>query len=270
MRLPWAARAPARHLLLTLCLGIWFVAPGCMPATLPDGAVPGAAPGPAGPGADSASLIPGGYGSLRQEAITLSVEVDEMQVKVTPLAPEIVRLTAPDTWRRLAGIRDRLAPRLPEAHELVLVSFFTDGAGGAEIDPRDVILVNRSRRFRPVEIAPLTPGWGAGRVQPRRTEQAVYAFSPELDLEMEMGVEVAGRVNRGWATMLPRFEAERSRIRSRAGGTGGGGPHPGAARRPRRQDRPEAASRSARGPTEVSRRTASPAGLRRRSVCHRR
>lgn len=191
---------------------------GCMPAAAPGSGASAPAPMAAEGGADSSALLPGGFGSLRQEEITLSVRVDDMQVKLTPLSPAVVRLAAPDTWRRLAGIRDRLAPRLPAGHQLVLVSFFTEAAGGAEMDPRDVILVNRSRRFRPVEIAPLTPGWGAGRVRPLRTEQAVYAFDPDLDLEMEMAVEVGGRVNRGWAALLPRLEAERARVRSRASG----------------------------------------------------
>lgn len=207
---------PARGVRRTAWLAAALVVTGCMPAALPDGT--GVAPGAGVPASET--RVPGGYGTLRQEDITLSVQAGDMQVKLTPLAAEVVRLAAPDTWRRLAGIRDRLAPRLPAGHQLVLVSFFTEAAGGAEMDPRDVILTNRSRRYRPVEIAPLTPGWGAGRVQPRRTEQAVYAFSPEIDLEMELGVEIGGRVNRGWSAVLPRLEAERARVRARAGGGG--------------------------------------------------
>jgi hypothetical protein len=221
-------------------------ATGCLPATLPESAVPGR-PSSDPAGADGAELVPGGFGTLRQEEITLSLRAEDMQIKVTPLAPEVVRLAAPDTWRRLAGVRRRLSPRLPSGHELFLVSFFTEAAGGAEMDPRDVVLVDRGRRFRPVEIAPLSEGWGAGRVQPRRPEQAVYAFAPAVDPLVEFAVEVGGRIHRGWAAVLPRLEAERARVRARAAGGGAGTAAEAASPGTRRARGPEGTAPRGRG-----------------------
>ena len=58
------------------------------------------APGPGEPGA----LPPPGFGTLRQDDVSISLSSDGLQIKVTPLAESVIRVTAPDTERRLRGL----------------------------------------------------------------------------------------------------------------------------------------------------------------------
>jgi len=147
-------------------------------------------------------------GSLRQEEITVEISLGPVLVRLTPLDPEILRLTAPDTRRRLES--------LPTGRDgtSFLLSVFTEEPGGADFEPRGLSLENRGRVYRPVNIRGLTPGWGV-RLEQRRAEQAVYTFSGELDLELPLTVEVGGVRSDAWTTILTRLDVERARMRAR-------------------------------------------------------
>lgn len=160
--------------------------------------------------------LPGGFGSLTQNDITVALQLGAVQVALTPLDPWVVRLTAPDTWRRLEGLHDQMQRTLGPGQRLMLLSFFTEAAGGAEIDPFDVSVAQRGRRLRPVDIAGLGATWGDGLLQPRETAQAVYAFDGGLDTMLPFEVIIGGRTSRQWELILPRLEAEAGRVRSRA------------------------------------------------------
>jgi hypothetical protein len=179
---------------------------------------------PATPGADARAtdelLIPAGFGSLRQDDITLTLDAGELQLKVTPLEEWVIRLTAPDTWSRLSGLavtsRPEVELRTSDPVSLFLVSFFSR-VPGTTFRPDDVELVNRGRRLRSILIRPVTSGWGAERLEPEETQLAVYAFPAELDLEQPLLVEYGLETASGWEEILRRLEAERGRARARAG-----------------------------------------------------
>lgn len=181
----------------------WSLAAGC--AAVPSEPGSGEAAG-TDPGAPSPFR-----GSLRMEEITVELRVDRLLVRLTPLAPGIVALTAPDTRRRLESLTDRQGEGVS-----FLVSVFTEEPGGADFEPRSVSIENRGRVFRPTGIRGLTPGWGR-RLDQRRAEQAVYTFPADVDLELGLVVDVAGTRSGAWASILPRIDAERARIRTRGG-----------------------------------------------------
>ena len=198
------APSPARTaaVLLGLTLGA-----GCATAS-----TPGEPSVPSG-GASGAADVPDGTpaaGSLRQDEFTVELEADGVLIRLTPLDPAILRLAAPDTRRRLEA--------LPATGNgtWFLVSVFTEVPGGADFEPRSVSLENRGRVFRATSIRALTPGWGT-RLEQRRAEQALYAFSAEVDLELAVMVEAAGARSDAWASILPRLDVERARVRSRGG-----------------------------------------------------
>ncbi len=200
----------------TLHLGaaaLLLVAAGCVPAAVPPGGLPG-----------DDTLVPAGYGTLRQDEVTLSLQVGDLQVKVTPLAEWVIRLTAPDTYHRLSALaattRAALPADAPGEATLFLVSFFSRTAGTA-FQPEDLELVNRGRRSRPVAVHPVTSGFDARRLDAESTEMAVYAFPPDVDLEQDLTVEYGTVRSTGWSSVLPRLEAERARVRARAGALGG-------------------------------------------------
>ncbi|UCC23902.1 MAG: hypothetical protein JSU98_09180 [Gemmatimonadales bacterium] len=203
---------PRRHwrLLGTLLVGgAW--AGGCA-APYPEGGGPAGAP-TAGDAGEATPAARATQGSLRQEEITIELRSGVVQVRLTPLDSGIVRLTAPDTRRRLESLTSLAAGD----GVAFLVSVFTEEPGGAPFEPGSVSLENRGRVFRPVRVRALTTGWGT-RLAQQRAEQAVYLFSPEVDLEMPLVVEVAGARSGAWSSILPRIDAERARVRARSGG----------------------------------------------------
>lgn len=187
---------------------------GCAAAPLPLGSFSGI-----GSQSGDDRLVPPGYGSLRQDDVTLTLDVDDAQLKVTPLSEWVIRLTAPDTWSRLSALanahRDRVTRRAGEPVTLFLVSFFSRIPGTA-FRPNDVELVNRGRRHRPLAISPVTPGWGSGRLEQEETQVAIYAFTGNVDLDQPVTVEYDLEASVGWDEILRRLESERARARARA------------------------------------------------------
>lgn len=200
-----AVRCPL-HLPGAALVAVLIAAAGCVTAQGP-GPAAGSSPDDAPDAAASGSPS---EGSLRQEEFTVELDAGGILVRLTPLDPEILRLAAPDTRRRLES--------LPARGDGVwfLVSVFTEQPGGVEFEPRSVSIENRGRIFRPTSIRGLTPGWGT-RLEQRRAEQALYAFPAEVDLELPVVVEAAGARSDAWASILPRLDVERARVRSRGG-----------------------------------------------------
>jgi hypothetical protein len=138
---------------------------------------------------------------------------------VTPLSESVTRTTAPDTYRRLSGLREL---HLPEAVRragtpdvtLFLVSFFSE-APETTFVPEELQLISHGLRLRPAAVLPVTPRWGQRRLAQRETEMAVYAFEGRADLESDL-IVVYGLVESGaWSAILPRVQAERARARAR-------------------------------------------------------
>ena len=196
----------------------FLLASGCVLAggSEPPGGQEGGSPSPEG----TPAPVPAGFGTLRQEQITLSLESGELLVKVTPLEEDIIRLTAPDTYGRLAGLAQAhrgaiTSQGLGATPSLFLVSFFTYGQG-IRFRPEDLHLLNRGRRLQPAAIRPVTPGWGSRRLSQEEIQMAVYIFEDPLDLEQDLVVEYGGVENRGWRRVLQTIQAEEARARARA------------------------------------------------------
>ncbi|MBI4512638.1 MAG: hypothetical protein HY702_00870 [Gemmatimonadetes bacterium] len=192
------------------------------------GGVPEAAdvPAPDSPRARSERgriLVPVGYGTLRQDAFTVALRDDELQVKVTPLVEEAIRLAAPDTYQRLRDIRDTNRARLMEAAMragireeplFFLVSFFTF-ALQSEYTPTDLQIVSQGRLYRGIDYVPLTPGFGSQLLRQEETQIAVYAFDPAIDLDIPLTVQYGVVRSEAWSAIIAVLEAERGRVLSR-------------------------------------------------------
>ena len=193
---------------------------GCA-APAPDGG----RPSPLGESLTSDS-IPAGFGTLRQDEITISLRSGDLLVKVTPLFEPLVRLTAPDTYERLRRLRESEEERLTlqagtSGTKIFYVSFFTYQPN-VTFQPEDLHLFSLGLRYRPMAIVPVTQGWGTQRLGQRETQSALYAFDGVVSLDTVLEVEYAGTRGLGWDRVLVNVEAERSRVRARAsrGATG--------------------------------------------------
>ena len=176
------------------------------------------------PAGSADASIPAGYGSLRQDELSMEIVDMDLHMKVTPLTEDVIRLAAPDTYERLHALsRSRSAEAEGATEEegaaLFLVSFFSREPN-VEYNPEELVLAHRGRALRPVTILPLTTGWGRQLLQPQQTQSAIYVFEPAFDYELPITLRYRLRQSDGWhRQVLPRLEQERARVLSRAGGS---------------------------------------------------
>lgn len=178
---------------------------------------------------DSApALVPAGFGTLRQDDIALKLQVDQVQVRAIPLDESVIRVLAPDSYRSLHGLResrrdaiDRLAGRyLLRERNVWLVSFF-GLAPDARFQPGELTLTVSGRDYRPVEILPLSSGFGEQRLSQRETQSAIYLYGDGVDLGQPIVARMQGHEDPSWSDILQRVEQERALIRGRATRSGG-------------------------------------------------
>lgn len=182
-------------------------------------------PMPSSASADTgiAGVVPAGYGTLRQDDIAIKIPLENVAVRLIPLDESVIRTLSPDSYRALhdvlASKQDQIT-RLARVHGLQqanvwYVSFF-GLAPAARFTPTDVTITSNGREFRPLEIVPLTAGFGEQRLQPREVQQALYLFDDGIDLSQPLTVTMGMQQNTDWQTILRTIDRERAMIRSRA------------------------------------------------------
>lgn len=194
-------------------------------ATAQGGVPPGGQQGVAGDTLDP-NWVPAGFGTLRQDDIALKVSpANGLQVRAIPLDERFIRLLSPDSYRAL---RDLLARnqgalqqvkdrnRLP-AYAVWYVSFFALEQGETRFSPQEFILSNSGRDFRPLDVLPLTPGFGEYRLRQREVQSGLLVFDGQLDLNQPItGIMESAASVTDWGAVLQRVERERALVRSRA------------------------------------------------------
>ena len=168
--------------------------------------------------------LPPGFGSLRQDDVSLRLSSASLQVRAIPLDESVIRLLSPDSYRAMSDLKrsktDAIAAiaRRYGTRELSLwyVSFFAVERGETRFSPREFIISNVGRDFRPLEVIPLTPGFGEQRLRQNGRQDAIYVFDSQLDVQQPLTVVYETARNEGWADLLPQIERERAAVRSRA------------------------------------------------------
>lgn len=170
-----------------------------------------------------ADLVPAGYGSLRQDDISMQVRLPAVLVRATPLAEPIIRLLSPDSYQALRGLREgqrdaiaRTATRLGVHHPSLWYLSFFGLEPGARFTARDVDIVSGGRDFRPLDVLPLSAGFGSERVEQRQVESAIYVFDEGINPSQPLSLTVDGVPATSWAAVIPVMERERALIRARA------------------------------------------------------
>lgn len=177
-------------------------------------------PDTAAPQDRAGAQIPSGYGTLRQDQITVRIQSGRLLIKVTPLDEGVIRLAAPDTYGRLHSLAaSRMEPAAQRAGvaepKLFMVSFFSYDPD-IPFTPEDLQLQQQGRTLRPLAIIPVTPGWGKQRLDQQETELAIYAFEPSLDLAQPMAVRYGMDRSDAWTGIIPMLVAERAKVLARA------------------------------------------------------
>lgn len=199
---------------------------GCAPPASPRATVAGRpAPELAAARDSAARLVPPGFGSLRQEDVALRVSQLGLQVRAIPLDETVTRVLSPDSYQALRdlvasqreGIREvQRRTGLPTV-SLWYVSFFGVEQGETRFSPLEFLISNVGRDFRPVEVIPLSPGFGAQRLRQREVQHGLYVFDGQVDVNQPLVITYESARNSDWPIVLQRIERERSLVRSRAG-----------------------------------------------------
>ena len=175
------------------------------------------------------NFVPAGFGSLRQDDIALKVTPSSgLQVRAIPLDERIIRLLSPDSYRALRelvlskeqavrAVKER--NRLP-SFSLWYVSFFALEQGETRFSPQEFIINNTGRDFRPLDVLPLSAGFGEYRLRQREVQSALFVFDGQIDVNQPTTAAMEGTTSvTDWTRVLMMIERERSLVRSRAAAT---------------------------------------------------
>ena len=171
--------------------------------------------------------VPPGYGSLRQDEIAIRLEAPSLIVRAIPLDESVIRLLTPDSYRALRdleqsnrraieGIARRSGGRAPD---LWYVSFY-GREENARFSPMELTITSGGQDFRPIDVIPLSTGFGEQRLRQRETQSAVYVFPGDIDVDHPLTVSFQGEQSVIWEQLLQRIERERALVRARASGNG--------------------------------------------------
>ena len=106
--------------------------------------------------------------------------------------------------------------RLP-SYSLWVVSFFALEQGETRFSPQEFIISNTGRDFRPLDVLPMTPGFGEYRLRQREVQTALLVFDGALDVFQPTSATIEGQTSAtDWGRVLQLIERERSLVRSRA------------------------------------------------------
>ena len=172
--------------------------------------------------------IPAGYGSLRQDDIAIRLEPQGLIVRAIPLDESVIRLLTADSYRALRdleqsnrrtieGIARRSGGRAPD---LWYVSFY-GLEENARFSPMELVITSGGQDFRPIDVIPLSTGFGEQRLRQRQTQSAVYVYPGDIDVDHPLTVSFQGQQSVIWEQLLQRIERERALVRARATGSGG-------------------------------------------------
>lgn len=167
--------------------------------------------------------LPPGFGTLKQDDFTIPMVYEGMAIKVTPLREWVIRLAAPDTYRRLSGYKTSLAGEIQELAkrkgqtdwpQLLLVSLFTRTPEQV-FQPMEFELINQSVTYRPLGVIPLSPEFSKGRVLQNQTLLAIFLFPSRIDLNLPTVIKYREARGTGWESVLQTLDRERALVRSR-------------------------------------------------------
>jgi hypothetical protein len=144
-----------------------------------------------------------------------------MQVRMFPMDESVIGLLAPDSYRSL---REQLAAQSARMDRARIASgqdrfstwyvSFRALEPDVRFSPSEVVIRASGIDFRPLEIIPLSAGFGEQRIQQGQSQTAFYLFDPALDTTQPLEASVEDVRSDGWSAVLRVLEQERARVRA--------------------------------------------------------
>jgi hypothetical protein len=175
----------------------------------------------------SASLVPVGFGTLKQEDLAIVLQPNGVRVTAIPLDENVIRTLAPDSYRALHATLESKGQLIMQRASLrgirdprVWYVVFTGLVPDARF-PTD-ITVTSGGEYRPVDVIALSNGFSSNDSS-RARRRGLLVFDESLDVGQAIVVIMGSERNTDWSTdrsdsILSRIEAERAQIRARAKG----------------------------------------------------
>lgn len=171
-----------------------------------------------------ATLVPAGFGTLKQDDIAIKLQASGVLVSLMPLDESVLRVLAPDSYRALHSIVESRRQQITQRASLhgvrdprVWLATYTGLQPDARFVPTDVTVTSGARDYRPFDVLPLTPGFGQQRLQPREVQRGILLFEEGLDVSQPLTVTIGSERNTDWESILRTIDLERAAIRARAG-----------------------------------------------------
>jgi len=174
-------------------------------------------PGDAGLAPPVATLPPAGVGSLRLEEISLELRPEGMRMEVTPLAEEVLRLAAPDTYDRLTRLRGAAGGDGELVGETALAVSVQAMRDGVIFDAAALRFERNGRPLTPADLRLTGAAGSGGRLAAGETATILVRLPGPFRLDDELRVEYGSASAAGWRQYLPRFQDERRRMEARTG-----------------------------------------------------
>ena len=170
-----------------------------------------------------ADVLPGGYGSLTQNDLSLRIRTNDIDIRFVPLDPRVTRLLGKDSWESLRSVVVSRRAAIDSVANtsgisragLAVVTFFALQAN-ARFDPQSVSVRVRSREFRPLAIVPFSGRFTSQQLDVREQVSAIYLFEEELPVNDSFVVLYAGEASDDWNNKQRTLERERGRVALRA------------------------------------------------------
>jgi len=178
------------------------------------------------PAADQ--IPPAGFGTLRRDDIALLFETGDLRIRVLPLDERVIRLTSPDSYESLSGLKRMKAAQIEETarrYGITEPALFSIEFYGlrerAPFSPEELTLQSRGRFFRPIGFVPMSPDWGERQLSQRATAIAIVLYEPGMALfEEDLVVTYQLVSTRAWGGVAKVLERERSAVFARAAAAG--------------------------------------------------
>ncbi len=175
------------------------------------------------PTIDTRDLPPAGYGTLRQDDVSITLQVGSVSTQILPLDEWVIRLLAPDTYRSLHSLQVSVADSVSEiarrhgiARPAVFLVTFFGLQEFARFEPEIVTITSQNRFFRPVAILPRSPQWTLRQLAQRETASAIYVYEEDIQLREPFSVSYGSSSSDRWEQVLRTLDRERSRVVARA------------------------------------------------------
>jgi hypothetical protein len=163
-------------------------------------------------------LPPPGYGTLKQDDIAVTIQMEDMEIRLIPLDERVLRLLSPDAYASLHGILVSRGPDIDAvsrrngvtAPGVLFVTFFARRSG-ARYDPGNINVSIRNQLYRPIGMVPYSDNFNAQQLELRQQASGLILFEAQLPVFEPFGMSY-GAFSQGWESRLQRVHRERARV----------------------------------------------------------